>query len=52
MIKQMRLDLKTAYSHLRACRPIAEPNSGFLTQLRHFEEKELGSMSEIPVFKC
>ena len=47
----MRIDLKSAYEHLVACRPIAEPNSGFMAQLKAFEQKELGTMSDIPLCK-
>ena len=50
-MKHMRFDLKTGLAHLRACRPIAEPNTGFMAQLKAYESKEFGKMSDVPLFK-
>jgi len=33
LMHRLHLDLKTCFEHLKQCRPIAEPNSGFIAQL-------------------
>ena len=47
MIRYMRVDLRTGLTHLRQCRKIAEPNCGFIVQLKAFESKELGKYSDL-----
>ncbi|CAI7782378.1 unnamed protein product [Closterium sp. NIES-53] len=37
MMKTKGWDLKTALFHVRQCRPIVQPNIGFLRQLQEYE---------------
>lgn len=41
--------LREALVHLKACRPIAEPNLGFVVQLKAFEISLFGKSSEVPL---
>jgi protein-tyrosine phosphatase len=36
-IKKMRVPLNEGLDHLRKCRPIAQPNIGFIIQLKAYE---------------
>jgi len=49
MIFKMRVTLFDGMDHLKKCRPIAEPNVGFLIQLKAYEGKILGKMSNVPL---
>lgn len=43
------MNLKTALDHVRSKRPIAEPNPGFMIQLKAFEKVIFGTMSDCPI---
>jgi len=49
-MSEMQLDLKVSIEHLRSRRPIAQPNFGFLMQLKNFEKELFGKNSDVPVF--
>ena len=49
-MKKHQIPLRQALLHLRACRPIAFPNVGFVVQLKAYEHKIFnGQCSEVPV---
>ena len=41
--------LRDSLLHLRACRPIAFPNIGFLVQLKAYESTVFGKCSDVPL---
>jgi len=41
--------LKEALEIIRVNRPIAEPNPGFIIQLKAYEKMLFGSLSDVPV---
>ena len=43
------MTLRNALLHLRACRPIAFPNIGFLVQLKAYESTIFGCCSDVPL---
>jgi hypothetical protein len=43
------MDLKRALDHVRERRTIAEPNPGFMIQLKAFEKVIFGTMSDCPI---
>lgn len=43
------MPLRQALLHLRACRPIAFPNIGFLVQLKAYEATIFGKCSDVPL---
>lgn len=45
LVKHLDLSLRSAFLHLRACRPAVRPNSGFFSQLIEFERQIRGSTS-------
>ena len=45
----MRVPLNEGLDHLRKCRPIAQPNIGFIIQLKAYEAQQLGKMSNVPI---
>ena len=47
MMNEMKVNLKESYEHLKACRPIAQPNIGFVLQLMGLEKQLFGSNSSI-----
>ena len=47
-MKRQGLTLRESLLHLRACRPIAYPNIGFVVQLKAYEAKIFGKTSEVP----
>ena len=49
IMKEMQIDLKTSFEHLKAQRPIAQPNLGFLMQLKQFEKDLFGTNSDVPI---
>jgi hypothetical protein len=49
MMSEMQLDLKASIEHLRSRRPIAQPNIGFLIQLKNFEKELFGKNSDVPL---
>lgn len=49
LMKKQGLTLREALLHLRACRPIAFPNIGFLVQLKAYESLVHGSVSDVPL---
>jgi hypothetical protein len=49
MMSEMQLDLKESIEHLRSRRPIAQPNIGFLMQLKNFEKELFGKISDVPL---
>ena len=49
LMKKQRLDLRQSLLHLRACRPIAFPNIGFLVQLKAYESQVFGKCSDVPL---
>ena len=48
-MKKQGFTLREALLHLRACRPIAFPNIGFLVQLKAYESTIHGSISDVPL---
>ena len=44
------MTLKEGLELVRAKRPIAEPNPGFIIQLKALEKELFGKLSEVPVF--
>ena len=48
-MRKQGLPLRQALLHLRAVRPIAFPNIGFLVQLKAFESVTFGRCSEVPL---
>ena len=48
LMKRQGMSLRDSLLHLRACRPIAYPNIGFLVQLKAYETKILGTTSDVP----
>lgn len=44
------MDLMRALNHVRERRTIAEPNPGFIIQLKAFEKLIFGVMSECPIY--
>jgi hypothetical protein len=52
MIMMRGMKLKESLDLVRKTRPAAEPNAGFLLQLKAFEKAVHGSMSTgLPIFK-
>lgn len=49
MMKEMKLDLKTSLDHLQKQRPIAQPNIGFIIQLKQYEKDLFGKCSDVPI---
>ena len=49
LMRKQRLDLRQSLLHLRACRPIAFPNIGFLVQLKAYESTLFGKCSDVPL---
>ena len=49
MMAEMEVDLKQAFEHLKSQRPIAQPNIGFLYQLKAFEKELFGINSDVPL---
>lgn len=49
MMKEMQVDLKTSLDHLQKQRPIAQPNIGFLIQLKQYEQDLFGKCSDVPI---
>lgn len=43
------MNLKQALDHVRTKRPIAQPNPGFMIQLKAFEKVIFGVLSEVPI---
>jgi hypothetical protein len=43
------MNLKDAVEHVRARRTIAEPNPGFMIQLKAFEKVIFGTLSDIGI---
>uniref|UniRef100_A0A1B6F6L0 Protein-tyrosine-phosphatase n=1 Tax=Cuerna arida TaxID=1464854 RepID=A0A1B6F6L0_9HEMI len=50
LVKHRDLTLRSAFLHLRACRPAVRPNSGFFRQLIEFENQTRGTTSVEMVF--
>ena len=48
LMAKQRVVLKDAVIHLKARRPIAEPNVGFTIQLKAFEKAVFGECSDVP----
>ena len=48
-MRKQGIPLRQALLHLRACRPIAFPNIGFLVQLKAFESITFGRCSDVPL---
>lgn len=48
MVKH-KMPLKEGLELVRTQRPIAEPNPGFILQLKYFEKELLGKVSDVPV---
>ena len=48
-MRKQGLTLRQSLLHLRACRPIAFPNIGFLVQLKAYESTIFGQCSEVPL---
>ena len=49
IMSEMKVNLKDAYDHLKKCRPIAQPNAGFMQQLKTLEFGLFGSNSDVPI---
>jgi len=49
LMRKQGLTLREALLHVRACRPIAFPNIGFLVQLKAYEATIFGSCSDVPL---
>lgn len=49
LMNKQGLTLRQSLLHLRACRPIAFPNIGFLVQLKAYESTIFGQCSEVPL---
>ena len=49
LMRKQGLPLRQALLHVRACRPIAFPNIGFLVQLKAFESTLFGQCSDVPL---
>ena len=49
LMTHLRWTLRDSLLHVRACRPIAFPNIGFLVQLKAFESTLLGQCSDVPL---
>ena len=49
LMRKQGLDLRQSLLHLRACRPIAFPNIGFLVQLKAYESTIFGQCSQVPL---
>ena len=48
-MKKRGYPLRDSLLHLRACRPIAFPNIGFLVQLKAYESTVFGKCSDVPL---
>lgn len=44
------MNLKEGLDLIRSKRPIAEPNPGFILQLKAYEKSIFGVLSDVPVF--
>ena len=51
MMKHGGLDLRTALNHLQRQRPIAQPNIGFIVQLKSYEKSIFGQCSDVPILQ-
>ncbi len=49
MMMDRGMNLKDAVEHVRARRTIAEPNPGFMIQLKAFEKVIFGTLSDIGI---
>ena len=49
LMKKRGYNLRDSLLHLRACRPIAFPNVGFLVQLKAYESTVFGKCSDVPL---
>lgn len=45
------LTLKECYGLVKGKRPIAEPNTGFMHQLKAYERQIFGCNSDLPIYK-
>ena len=52
MMGEMGKNLKESYEHLKKCRPIAQPNIGFVLQLMGYEKQLFGVNSSIEQMKA
>lgn len=48
MMKKERIDLRTAFLHVKKIRTIVQPNPGFALQLIEYEREVLGKVSVLP----
>ena len=49
LMKKRNYPLRDCLLHVRACRPIAFPNIGFLVQLKAYESTVFGKCSDVPL---
>jgi len=49
LMRKRNMPLKDALLHLKACRPVAFPNLGFLVQLKAYESTIFGKCSAVPL---
>ena len=52
MMAELKTDLKESIDHLKQRRPIAQPNIGFIVQLKNYEKELFGKCSDVPILSA